>query len=727
METSFLWLIPFFPLVGFLVNGLLSMASGRGRRGPSHGFVATIACLAPALSFVVTWMCWSRLGNVLANVQGQEGYRGQALPLAQTLWTWIEGGSFSLTLGLQVDRLTCLMLLFVTGIGTLIHVYSIGYMHADRGFARFMAYLNLFMVSMIVLVMGDSLPAAFLGWEGVGLCSYLLIGFWWKDHANNDAARKAFIMNRVGDLGFVLGAFALFVAMRGIADDVATQVASMATADVTTGSNPELRTLAATLGGNVGLSFRSIAAFFDFSNLPLMQTAIAGQAGWLGAATLLIFLGCTGKSAQLPLLTWLPDAMAGPTPVSALIHAATMVTAGVYLCARMAPVFALTPDTMQVILWIGCATALFGAIAGIVQNDIKKVLAYSTVSQLGFMFMAVGVGAFDVALFHVFTHAFFKATLFLGAGSVIHALHHEQDIRRMGGLAKAMPWTHGMMLFAFAAIIGFPATSGFFSKDLILERLHESGNGSAEMVFWIAVLTAAITAFYMTRMMCLVFWSPSRQTAQQQAAVHEAPFTMTLPVVILGFGSLVAGVIWAEYLYVVPLHLNSLQAWLFPVLGPAQQTFTGAGPHVPDPSKGVPMMVPMLATFVGLIGVIFALMLFRRGPSRSVAPGVALPALSRFGALWTHGLDRIYDALIIRPLRGLGWVLAFIVDNAVIGGVGRRIGSAAYSLAIGYTIFQRGRLRSSLAISLIGVLAFLDLLLVGGIERALAAVRSLIP
>ncbi|MBA3848123.1 MAG: NADH-quinone oxidoreductase subunit L, partial [Planctomycetes bacterium] len=534
MTTSFLWLIPFFPLVGFVINGLLSMASGRGRRGPATGFVATIACLAPALSFVLAWMCWSRLGNVLPNVQGQEGYRGQALPLAQTLWAWIEGGGFSLSLGLQVDRLTCLMLLFVTGIGTLIHIYSIGYMHADRGFARFMAYLNLFMVSMIVLVMGDSLPAAFLGWEGVGLCSYLLIGFWWKDHANNDAARKAFIMNRIGDLGFVLGAFALYVAMRGIADDIAAQVAAMPTAEVTAGTNPKLRELAATLGGNVSLSFSAIATFFAFETLPLMHTAIAGQAGWLGAATLLIFLGCTGKSAQLPLLTWLPDAMAGPTPVSALIHAATMVTAGIYLVARLAPVFALTPDTMQVILWIGCATALFGAIAGIVQNDIKKVLAYSTVSQLGFMFMAVGVGAFDVALFHVFTHAFFKATLFLGAGSVIHALHHEQDIRRMGGLAKAMPWTHGMMLFAFAAIIGFPATSGFFSKDLILERLHHDHSASAQWVFAIAVLTAAITAFYMTRMMCLVFWSPSRLSAEQRSHVHEAPFSMTLPVVVLG-------------------------------------------------------------------------------------------------------------------------------------------------------------------------------------------------
>ena len=340
-------------------------------------------------------------------------------------------------------------------------------MGSDRGFARFMAYLNLFMFSMIVLIMGSSLPLTFLGWEGVGLCSYLLVGFWHHNHENNDAARKAFITNRVGDVGILLGMFALVALM----------------------------------GDAASLHYVDIANYFR------AETTIQNLAGTGGIvlATMFIFWGCTAKSAQIPLFTWLPDAMAGPTPVSALIHAATMVTSGIYLVARLSDVFALAPQTMHVIAIVAAFTALFAAIAALFQNDIKKVLAYSTVSQLGFMFMAVGIGAFDVALFHVFTHAFFKACMFLGSGSVIHALHHEQDMRRMGGLAKMMPITYTAFWFGWYAIIGLPFGAGFMSKDLILERLFFAG-GLGQFIFILALIGAFLTALYMTRLMALTWW-----------------------------------------------------------------------------------------------------------------------------------------------------------------------------------------------------------------------------
>ncbi|HEX3133206.1 MAG TPA: NADH-quinone oxidoreductase subunit L [Planctomycetota bacterium] len=412
MKVTFelLWLIPFLPLLGAIINGALSLGGARSLNGPSRGFVSLIAVLMPGLAFVITVLAAFKLSSVAT--------AGLNNALTQNLWEWISvdvaGFKFSLTAGLLFDKLTSMMLLFVTGIGTLIHLYSVGYMWEDRGFARFMAYLNLFMFSMIMLVIGDSLPLTFLGWEGVGMCSYLLIGFWHHNNEYNDAARKAFIVNRIGDLGFLLGAFALFLVMSS--------------------------------NGMGSLNYRDIASWFQN---PANGKLITASADLLGASCVLIFLGCTGKSAQIPLVTWLPDAMAGPTPVSALIHAATMVTSGVYLLARMSDVFvhATAPvffglNPLEIVLIVGCLTAAWGAIAGLVQLDIKKALAYSTVSQLGFMFMACGVGAFDVALFHVFTHAFFKAILFLAAGSVIHGLHHEQDMRRIGGLAKLMPITY---------------------------------------------------------------------------------------------------------------------------------------------------------------------------------------------------------------------------------------------------------------------------------------------
>jgi len=692
--NQLLWLIPFFPLVGFACNGLLSLGGARSGHGPHRGIVALIAVLAPVGSFVVV------LAQLLRLTDHNFAY-------TQPLWTWMTIGQVELSLGLRFDRLAALMLLFVTGIGALIHLYSVGYMWADRGFARFMAWLNLFMFSMIMLVLGDSLPATFLGWEGVGLCSYLLIGFWHRDHANNDAARKAFIVNRVGDLGFLLGAFALIATMGSIVGSL-TQSPTQAVA-----------VHGATLAKSIGLDYAGIAQFFQAFHASAaldpavasgLAQALAAHAPWLTIALLLIFLGCTGKSAQIPLFTWLPDAMAGPTPVSALIHAATMVTSGVYLCARLSDVLVLSPLTMQVILVIGCLTAAYGAIAGLVQWDIKKVLAYSTISQLGFMFMAVGVGAFDVALFHVFTHAFFKATLFLGAGSLIHALHHEQDLRRMGGLAKLMPVTYAAMWFGWFAIIGLPGGSGFMSKDLILERLfHAPGLGPVVGVA--ALVIALLTAIYMTRLMYFAFWNPSRIPEPARAHVHEPSWTMAVPVTILGFGSMIAGVAWCE-----PIGQYAFRDFLAPVLGKAQAAaagLTSAGLAAAAAARAkAPPHVDWASLAAGLTaaaaGLFIARLMFRPGPT-SLQPA----PLSGFAATWTFAADRFYHAVVVLPVHFFGRALARVFDEALIGGLARSVANLAWFLGEGYAVVQRGRLRVSLAFSVLGVLIILGVLLWG--------------
>jgi NADH-quinone oxidoreductase subunit L len=535
-----------------------------------------------------------------------------------------------------------------------------------------MAYMNLFMFSMIVLVLSDSLPATFLGWEGVGLCSYLLIGFWHHDHANNDAARKAFVVNRIGDLGFLLGAFALYMLM----------------------------------GHEGSLNYQAIAAWFKDAE----NAAGAKQSVLLVAATALLFLGCTGKSAQIPLLTWLPDAMAGPTPVSALIHAATMVTSGVYLAARLCDVFVLAPDVMNMIAIIGCATAVYGAIAGLVQNDIKKVLAYSTISQLGFMFMAVGVGAFDVALFHVFTHAFFKATLFLSAGSVIHALHHEQDMRRMGGLAKLLPLTYACMWFGWYAIIGLPFASGYMSKDLILERLFEAPGG--EVIGMIALATALLTAVYMTRLMYLTFWSPSRLSDEARAHVHESPFTMMLPLMILGVGSIVAGLVWPASLPLAASKLQNLssespgtlQEFLLPVLAHAQITMNA---HVYEQHE-FHWTMPILGVLAGVFGLLIARWLWLKGPEAGAA---TQPELRGFASIWTKLFDQIYEEAIAKPMYLLSALLARIIDQGVVANAAKGIASISYLLSDGYVLLQRSRLRVSLIFSFIGVIVLVVTLL----------------
>jgi NADH-quinone oxidoreductase subunit L len=680
-----LWLIPFLPLLGALLNGALSLGGARSAYGPSRGFVSLIAVLMPALSFLITVLATVTLVGMPSP--------GVNNALEQPLWDWfaINTGGFVFTLkaGLVFDRLTSMMLLFVTGIGTLIHLYSVGYMWEDRGFARFMSYLNLFMFSMIVLVIGDSLPMTFLGWEGVGLCSYLLIGFWHTNTEYNDAARKAFIVNRIGDLGFLLGAFMLFQVMSS--------------------------------NGQGSLDYREIAKWFSSAaNAEL----ISANGALLGGACLLIFLGCTGKSAQIPLVTWLPDAMAGPTPVSALIHAATMVTSGVYLLARMSDVFvhATHPvlfglTVMQVILIVGCLTAAWGAIAGLVQLDIKKALAYSTVSQLGFMFMACGVGAFDVALFHVFTHAFFKATLFLGAGSVIHGMHHEQDMRRMGGLDKLMPVTYVWMWCGWFAIIGLPMGSGFFSKDLILERLLD-GPGFAPLIGGVALAVALITAIYMTRMMYLVFWSPARHSDEVKGHVHESPATMLVPVSILGFGSLMVGVLWSPMLEEFKAGTHIFEAFLRPVLGDAQHFIKSAealhaeGAEAMAAAAGaahhVNWLYPILGTMAALGGLLIARFIWLRGQVNTSEKD-----LTGFAAAWTWGFDRVYHAAVIIPTKIVAWILAWVVDAALAGIVGLSADISRF-MADGYASIQRPRLRSSLALSVAGAAALVALLLLSG-------------
>ncbi len=498
---SIIAIIIFAPLIGFLINGI----NFKGKNAYMSG---TIASAAVGISFVASLFAWKSL---LAAPE-------EAQFLTQTFFKWIQIGDLDIEFGFTLDHINMVMLLVVTGVGTLIHIFSIGYMSHDEKPAKFFAYLNLFLFNMLLLILGKNLLVMFIGWEGVGLCSYLLIGFWFKDSDKAAAGMKAFVTNRIGDAGFLLGMFMLF----------------------------------------------SVFNTLDFARLVQLVPAHP-ELGWTGPITLaclFLFVGAAGKSAQIPLYVWLPDAMAGPTPVSALIHAATMVTAGVYMIIRLAPVFMIAPNAMLVIAIVGGATALMAATIGLTQWDIKKVLAYSTVSQLGYMFLAVGVGAFGPALFHLMTHAFFKALMFLGSGSVIHAMHEEQDIRKMGGLKKHMPITYWTFLFGWLAIIGVPPFAGFFSKDEILWYSFSSPNGHP--IFWlVGVLGAGITAFYMTRLMCLVFWGSSR--VAKNIHPHESPAVMTFPLIILGILSIVGGWIGIPHVIsaILPNHPhNILEHWL---------------------------------------------------------------------------------------------------------------------------------------------------------------------
>ena len=582
-------LIPLFPLIGFLVNGLLGKYFPKG----ISGWIGSAAVFA---SFVCVVYLFTAISSDDA--------------IRIDIFSWIAFSGMDISFALAIDPLTVVMMLVVTGVGFLIHLYSIGYMHDDEGFTRFFVYLNLFIFFMLLLVMGSNFLVMFIGWEGVGLCSYLLIGFWFKNQSYNDAAQKAFVMNRIGDLGFLIGMFFLL------------------------------------------FHFGTL----DFDSIEKMLPGFTDNTAVLTTITLLLFIGAIGKSAQLPLYTWLPDAMAGPTPVSALIHAATMVTAGIYMIVRSNLLFTLAPVSMNVILAVGVATSVFAAIIGLKQNDIKKVLAYSTVSQLGLMFAALGVGAFSSGIFHLVTHALFKALLFLGAGSVIHALHGEQDIRKMGGLKKLIPVTYITFLLAALAISGFPLLSGFFSKDEILAHAFEQN-----IIIWIILsLSSLLTAFYMFRLVYLTFFNDFRGTAETKHHIHESPWTMTVPLVILCILSVFGGIIG------LPAFFN-MTHWLSVYLAgvtDASLPYLHQGAHL---SHGTEIV---LMTIAGIGAIAIILLARYKYVTRKHIPA-AEGTLTGFGKLVYHKfyVDEIYERLITRPVLRLSTWLSSVIDRNIVDGV----------------------------------------------------------
>ena len=646
--TQWIWLTVALPLVGFLVNGALAL-----RRKPA---VLPVSLVGPGVllgAFVVSLA-------VAVGLLGAPPHQPQVV----RLWSWMPVGALQLDLAFQVDQLSVVMLLVVTGVGSLIHLFSVGYMREDPGYARYFAYLNLFIVFMLVLVLGASLPVLFIGWEGVGLCSYLLIGFWFTEKVNADAGKKAFIMNRIGDFGVLV---AMFLLWRELGTLDLTRIAELAPTELVPGGT--------------------------------VVTLI----------TLFLFLGCTGKSAQIPLYTWLPDAMAGPTPVSALIHAATMVTAGVYLVARTNVLFAMAPVSSAVVAGIGAVTALFAATIAVKQYDIKKVLAYSTVSQLGYMFVGVGSAAYAAGVFHLVTHAFFKALLFLGSGSVIHAMHHAyhathshgdaQDMRNMGGLRQYLPWTFWLMTIATLAIAGVPPLSGFFSKDEILASAFARGSEMPVYYLFYALCVAAafLTAFYMARLMAMTFLGENRTGAEERRHLHEAPWIMTGPLVVLGLLTLIGGAINLPG-FVGGHHW--LESWLEPVTAAA-----AAFVRVELPHGSTELFLVGGAVLVGVVGLAlgYRLTRARRIPTAHDAPedrGVAR-VLNR-----KYYVDELYDAVVVRPLVRLSrTVLWKGVDQGVIDGAAVN-GSARLSRGLGWlgSRLQTGQVGVYVVLFLVGAL-----------------------
>lgn len=584
------WLVPLLPLIGFMIIGLFG-------KKLSKGLVGTIGSGVVFGAFAVAVGIFFELSG-----QAQKS-------VTIDLFSWITAGKLSVPFSFLIDPLSSLFLLIITGIGFLIHVYSTAYMHDDEGFARFFAYLNLFIFFMLLLVLGSNYLIMFVGWEGVGLCSYLLIGFWFKNTAYNNAAKKAFIMNRIGDLGFLLGIVLIFV------------------------------------------TFGSISYHEVFEQ----AKSYASGSPVLTAITLLLFIGAMGKSAQLPLYTWLPDAMAGPTPVSALIHAATMVTAGIYMIARSNILYTLSPDTMSVVAVIGVCTALFAATIGLVQNDIKKVLAYSTVSQLGYMFLALGVGAYTGAVFHVMTHAFFKALLFLGAGSVIHAMSGEQDIRKMGGLKKYIPITQMTFLVGTFAISGFPGFSGFFSKDEILAHAYEHN----KLLWFFGILGAAMTTFYMFRLYFLTFKGTFRGTHEQEHHLHESPKPMTIPLIILAVLSLVGGLIG------IPEVLGGhhyLEEFLSPVFEDSSFRIIH---HL---SHDTEYMLMTVAVAVMAAAIWYAYKKYVQEGTLPAEEGEELQPVHQL-VYKKYMIDELYEAVITKPLNFIGEGLHKVVDNQIVDGL----------------------------------------------------------
>ena len=614
------WLIPALPLAGALVNALFGRTIGHR----AH-FIAV-----PALGGAFLASC-----AVFARVWHGETWTGDLFP-------WITAGTFKVAVSAQVDQLSAVMLLVVTGVGFLIHLYSVGYMHDDEGFARFFTYLNLFVFSMVMLVLAGNFLVLYVFWEAVGLCSYLLIGFWYERQSAADAGKKAFIVNRVGDFGFGLGIMLIWT----------------------------------TFGT---LQYGEVFAKADASVSVGTYTAIA----------LLLFMGACGKSAQLPLYTWLPDAMEGPTPVSALIHAATMVTAGIYMVARCHKLFEMAPVSLEVVAWVGGLTAVFAATIGLVQTDIKRVLAYSTISQLGYMFVGVGVGAYAAGIFHLVTHAFFKALLFLGAGSVIHGLGGEQDLRKMGRLAPKMLTTTLTFLVGAAGLAGLPLFAGFFSKDAILAAaLHEQHT----VLFALLLAGAFMTSFYTFRLVFLAFFGASRMSHDVAHHVHESPAVMTIPLILLAVLTAVSGLA----LGVETSGGTAFARFLAPVF-PIEEAEHG-------------LLVPALSVLVAVAGVVLAWVMYGRRPVRAEEIGEPRSGLHAL-LLNKYYVDEIYDALIVHPIYRLSQWCARVFDQAVIDGGVNGVGTAVAAWARGLRRLQTGFVMNYALTMLVGAVAIVAYLL----------------
>ncbi|HQQ93424.1 MAG TPA: NADH-quinone oxidoreductase subunit L [Bacteroidia bacterium] len=615
-------LLPVFPLLGFLVNAFF----GKKLNKQISGLVASLSVFC---SFAAAVAVFIQLQNTEAHA------------VTVNVFSWINSGSLSIPFEYLVDPLSSVFLLIITGVGFLIHVYSIGYMAHDEGFARFFAYLNLFVFFMLLLVMGNNYLVMFVGWEGVGLCSYLLIGFWFKNTDYNNAARKAFVMNRIGDLGFLLGVILIFL---------------------TYGS----------------ISFQDV-----FPNAGTVST------GTVTSIALLLFIGAMGKSAQIPLYTWLPDAMAGPTPVSALIHAATMVTAGIYMVARSNVFYSISHVASETVAIIGLATALFAATIGLLQNDIKKILAYSTVSQLGLMFLGLGVGAYSSSVFHVTTHAFFKALLFLGAGSVIHAMGGEQDIRKMGGLKGKIRITFLTMFTGTIAISGIPPFSGFFSKDEILAHSYEHNK-----VYWVlGMIASMLTAFYMFRMLFLTFYGRFRGSAAQEHHLHESPPSMTIPLIVLAALSVLGGVLGMPEIW-------GMNNWMHHFLEPVILR------QVPSTlSHETEWTLMALAVTAALAVIYLTYMIYRR---YGITPALREEELKPWQKLLYHKyyVDELYEALVRKPLDALAVVFHKFIDLQVIDTIVNGVGGFVKSTGSAIRLIQNGHISLyvvSMALGLIGI------------------------
>ena len=681
--------IVFLPLLGFLIAGLFGRAIG-----PRPSEVITTGLLV-----ICAFLSWIAFFDVAM---------GGAAPQRLQVATWMASGDFIVDWALRIDTLTVVMLVVVNSVSALVHLYSIGYMHEDPSRPRFFAYLSLFTFAMLMLVTSDNLVQMFFGWEGVGLASYLLIGFWYQKHSANAAALKAFVVNRVGDFGFALGIFLVFVLFGSVSFDVI------------------------------------FPAVEEFATSPEPFTYLGlDREGTLTLAALLLFMGAMGKSAQFLLHTWLPDAMAGPTPVSALIHAATMVTAGVFLVARMSPLFEWAPTALTVVTYVGAITAFFAATVGLVQNDIKRVIAYSTCSQLGYMFVALGVGAYGIGVFHLFTHAFFKALLFLGAGSVIHALHHEQDLRNMGGLRRHIPFTAIMMGIGTIALTGFPFTAGYYSKDAVIEAAYASGNAAGHVAFVATVVAALFTAFYSWRLFFLAFEGTPRwaghaddhhdshghtdhegvehgtgdqdleppqaaphehhDTAHGHHAPHESPLVMTIPLGILAFGALFAGILF-QYRFI----------------GYGHEAFWGGALYArPDNTimadfHYVPAWVVWSPLVMMISGFLLAFWMYIRDRSVPVRLAARHPLIYRF-LLNKWYFDELYDVLFVRPAKRLGRLLWRTGDGKIIDGLGPDGISARVMNASSWVVrLQTGYIYHYAFVMMIGVALMVTWYLVTG-------------